>query len=186
MVWRTSSSAKMLHLLHEEWQQCAFILDCGLGHWVEIGLVGRTTALCHHHKTVFIAFHCLNVYLCRQVASCVHLVIHVQRSILRIAQVVLGVSVIHTERESFLILKVSPHTLSLLTMYNSSTCILTERQYALACCLGIAQELQCHILVVLRCFGVGKNLSHLLVMFTAQHELHVVESLLGKQCQCFL
>ena len=64
--------------------------------------------------------------------------------------------------------------------------VLTEGQDALAGCLGIAQELQCHILVVLRSLGVGQDFCHLLVVLAAQHELHVVECLLGKQSEGFL
>ena len=71
-------------------------------------------------------------------------------------------------------------------MDDGCTSVLAEGQYTLACSLGIAQELQCHILVVLRSLGVGENLCHLLVVLAAQHELHIVECLLGKQCEGFL
>ena len=70
-------------------------------------------------------------------------------------------------------------------MDNGRTSVLAERQDALGSHLGVAQELQGNIFVVLRSFGVVQNLSHLLVMFAAQHELHVVEGLLGQQCQGF-
>ena len=58
--------------------------------------------------------------------------------------------------------------------------VLAEGQHALGGHLGIAQELQGHILVVLRGLGVAQNLCHLQVVLAAQHELHVVESLLGQ------
>ena len=104
---------------------------------------------------------------------------------MRIAQVVLCVGVIYAKRESLFIFKVSPNTLTLLAVDNCRTRVLAEREDAFACCLRVAQELQCHILVVLRRFRVGKNLCHLLVVLTAQHKLHIVESLLCKLRKCF-
>ena len=67
-------------------------------------------------------------------------------------------------------------------MDDGGTGVLAERQHALGSRLGIAQELQGHVLVVLRCFGVVEDGCHLQVVFTAQHELYVVESLLSQQC----
>ena len=40
VIGRTGGCAECLHLLHEEGQQGAFVLDGGLGHGVEVGLVG--------------------------------------------------------------------------------------------------------------------------------------------------
>ena len=149
MIGRTSGSAEVLHLLNEERQQCTLVLDSGLGHRVEVCLVGRTATLGYHHKAIFVALHSLDVYLCRQIATSVHLVIHVERSILRIAQVVLCICVIHSERESFLVLEICPNALSLLSVDDCRTSVLAEGQNTLASCFGIAQELQCYILVVL-------------------------------------
>ena len=68
-------------------------------------------------------------------------------------------------------------------MDDGRTRILTERQDAACSHLGVAQELQGHVLIVLRCLGVGQDLGHLQVMLTAEHELHIVESLLCQQRQ---
>ena len=70
-------------------------------------------------------------------------------------------------------------------MNDSRTRVLTERQDATSSHLGIAQELQGNILVVLAGLGVAENLSHLQVMLATQHELHIVESLLGQERQGF-
>ena len=78
----------------------------------------------------------------------------------------------------------SGYVLSLLAMDDGRSCILAERQYSLASHLGVAQELQSHILVVLGCFRVGQNLGHLLIVLAAQHELHVMECLLAEQGKC--
>ena len=64
--------------------------------------------------------------------------------------------------------------------------VLAERQHALDGRLGIAQELQGHVFVVLRGILVFQNGGHLLVVGAAQHELAVVEGLLGQQREGFL
>ena len=149
MVWRTSGSTQTLHLLYQERNQGALVLDGRLGHGVEIGLVGRTTTLSHHHKVILSTLGSLDVNLGREITTGVHLVVHVQRGILRIAQVVLCKGVEHTQTQGFLILEARPDLLSLLTMDNGCTCILTERQNTLGSSLGITQELQGHVLIIL-------------------------------------
>ena len=119
----------------------------------------------------------------RQIATSVHLVVHVQRSILRVAQIVLSVGVEHAQRQRFLVLEVGPYALTLFAMDDGSAGILTERQNALGCSFGIAQELQSHILVVLRSLRVGENLCHLLVVRTTKHKFHIVERLLCQHCE---
>ena len=149
VVWRTSSGAQCLHLLHKERQQCAFILNGSLCHWIEVGFVCRATTLCHHHKAILHAVCCLDVNLCRKVTASVYLVIHIQRRILRIAQVVFSVCIIYSTRESLLVVEACPYLLALLAVDDSRARILTERQHTFHRCLGIAEELQGHIFVIL-------------------------------------
>ncbi len=183
VVRRTSRRAETLHLLHQEWEQSTLVLNGSLSHWVEVSLVSRTTTLRHHHEAVFSTFRSLNINLSREVTLRVHLVVHIQWSILRVAEVVLRESVEHTFRQRLFVLKARPHLLALFAVDDSRTRVLAERKNALGSCLSIAQELKSHILVVLRSLRVAQNLSHLQVMLTAQHELHVVESLLSQQRQ---
>ena len=68
-------------------------------------------------------------------------------------------------------------------MDDSRTGILAERQDAFCGSLGIAQECQCHIAVVVRSLGIAEDGSYLLVVFTTQAELHIVEGLLSQQGQ---
>ena len=171
----------MLHLLHEEWEQGALVLDGRLCHGVEVGLVGRAATLRHHHEAVFSTFRRLDVNLCGEVALRVHLVVHVQRSVLGVAEIILREGVEHALRQRLLVLEASPDLLTLLTVDDGRTGVLTEREDTLASHLGIAQELERHIFVVLARLWVAENLSHLQVMFAAQHELHVVECLLSQQ-----
>ena len=105
---------------------------------------------------------------------------------MRVAQVVLGKGIIDTERESLLVLEARPYLLTLLAVDDGGAGVLTEGQDATGCHLGIAQELQGHIFVVLRSLGVAEDGGHLQVVLTAQHELHIVEGLLSQQRQCLL
>ncbi len=186
MVRRTSGRTEALHLLHEEWQQCALILNRGLGHRIEIGLVGRATALRHHHEAVFLALGSLDVDLSRQVALGVHFLIHRERRILRVAQVILRIGVVDATRQGFLLIEVGPHALTLFTVDDGRTRVLAEGQHTLDGRLGIAQQRQGHILVVVGSLGVVEDSGHLLVVLAAKAELHIVESLLSQQRQGFL
>ena len=186
VVGRTCSRSERLHLLYEERQQCALVLYGSLCHGIEVGLVGRSTTLCHHDEPVLSSLHCLYINLGWQVAAGVHLIVHVEGSILRVAQVVLSIRVVDTERQSLLVLKASPYLLSFLAMNDGRTSILAEGQHALNCSLSIAQELQSHILVVLAGLRVSEDSCHLLVVGTAQHKLTVVEGLLSQKGQCLL
>ena len=184
MVRRAGRRAQALHFLHEEWQQCALVLYGGFGHGVEVGLVGGASSFGHHHEAVFGSLRGLDVYLGWKVAAGIDFLIHGERGVLGVTQVVLRESVVHATCQGFLVLEACPYLLSLLAMDDGRSCILAERQYSLASHLGVAQELQSHILVVLGCFRVGQNLGHLLIVLAAQHELHVMECLLAEQGKC--
>ncbi len=184
MVGRTGCRSQALHLLHKEGDEGSFVLNRGLGHGIEIGLVGRAATFGYHHETVFRSLCRLDVDLCGEVAAGVHFVVHVQRGILRVAQVLLGEGVEHTEAQGLFILEACPYLLSFLSVDNRCTCILAEREDAFAGHLGIAEELQGHILIVLAGFWIGQDLSHLFVMLPAEHELYIVESLLRQKGQC--
>ena len=82
VVRRARSCTQTLHLLYQEGEQCALVLNGSLSHGVEIRFIGRATTLCHHYKAVFVALNGFDVNLCRQVATGVHLVVHVERSVL--------------------------------------------------------------------------------------------------------
>ena len=149
VVRRTCSCTQALHLLYEEWEECALILDSSLGHRVEVGLVGRATTLGNHYEAILVALCSLDINLSRKVATGVHLIIHIERSVLRIAEVVLCVGVVNTQAQSLFVLEVGPYALTLLAVDDSSTCILAEWENALHGSLCIAEELESYILVVL-------------------------------------
>ena len=183
MIGWACSGAEALHLLYEEGNECSLVLNGGLGHGIEVGLVGRAAALGNHHEAVLSTFGGLDVDLSGQVAAGVHLVVHVEWSVLRVAQIVLCKGVIHAERESLLVFESGPDLLPFFAVDDGGAGVLAEGQNAFAGHVGIAQELQCHVLVVLRSLGVVEHLCHLQIVLAAQHELHIVESLLCEQCE---
>ena len=185
MIRRTSSCAESLHLLNQERNQSARVLYSCLCLLIEICLVGRASALNHAQELILAALCSFDVYLCRQVAACVNLLIHAQRSILRVAQVLFCICLVYAFRQSLLVAEAGPYLLSLLSVDDGSTCVLAERQLALACHFGVAQESQSHILVVVACFGVVKYLGHLLVVRAAQQEVNVAEGSVCEHGQCF-
>ena len=77
VVRRAGRGAQRAHLLHQEGDEGAFVLDGGLGHGIEIGLVGAAAALGHHDKAVLAALCGLDVNLGGQVALGVYFIVHV-------------------------------------------------------------------------------------------------------------
>ena len=98
MVGRTGSGTQTLHFLHQERDKRVGVLNARLGLLIEIGLVGRAAPFGHHEEAVLHTFGSLNIYLGRQIALGIHLVVHIERSILAVAQVLLGVSLIYSLR----------------------------------------------------------------------------------------
>ena len=185
MVRRTSGCAEGFHLFHKERDKRAFVLDSCFGLLIEVGLVRAAATLGYAQETVLHSFRCLQIDLCRQVALSVHLVVHRERSVLRVTQVALGVGIEHTAREGFLVAEARPNLLALLAMDDSRAGILAERQLAFGGHLSVAEERQSHVLVVGAGLGVTQDLGNLLVVRAAEHEAHVVERLLRHQRQCF-
>ena len=177
----TGRCAECAHLLYQERQQGALVLDGGLGHRIEVGLVGAAAALRNHHEAVLVALRGLDVDLGGEVAAGVHLVVHVQRSVLAVAEILLRVGVEHSPAQGFLVLKIGPDALAFFAVDDGCAGVLAEGQHALHSALRIAQELQGHVFIVLAGFRVVQDRSHLLVVGAAEHELAVVEALLCYQ-----
>ena len=127
VVRRTSSRTEALHLLHEERNERPRVLDTRLGLLIEVGLVSRTTTFGYAKETILVALGSLQVNLCREVAFGVHLVVHVERCVLRITQVALGVGIEHTLAQCLFVAETCPHLLAFLAVDDSRTGILAER-----------------------------------------------------------
>ena len=148
MIWRAGCGSEALHLGHEERNESSRILNPGLGLLIEIALVGRAASLGDHQETVLVTLNCLDVDLRRKVAFGVHLIVHVERSILGIAEILLGIGLEHSERERLLILEAGPYLLALLAVDDGCTGILAERELALCGHFSIAEEGQGHVFVI--------------------------------------
>ena len=69
----------------------------GLGFLEQVGLVGGTSTLSHEHKLVLIAGNGEQIDLGGKVGLGVHFFVHVQRSILGVTEIQLGVGVVATD-----------------------------------------------------------------------------------------
>ena len=179
MIRRAGSGAEALHLLHEERNEGTRILDTGLGLLIEVTLVGRAASLGNHKETVFVTLGGLYIYLGREVALGIDLIVHIQRGILGVAEILLGVGLEDAEGYGLLILETCPDLLSLLAVHDCGAGVLTERKLALCRNLGVAQESQGHIFVVGAGLRVAEYRGHLLVMRTAEQEAYVAEGGVG-------
>ncbi len=184
MVWRTCSRAECAHLVNKEGHQ-GLGIDCSLGFLVEVGLVGAAATLGYEKEVVFVALAGVDIDLCGQVAACVHLVVHVQRRVLAVAEIVGGVGKIHTLRNLFGIVAAGEHQLAFLGMADGCACVLAERQCALGGHFGIAQHGKGHIAVVVARFGVLKYFRNHHIVLATQHEGIVVCGLAGKHGEGF-
>ena len=185
VVRRTSGCTERFHFLYEEGDERTGVLDTCFGLLVEVGLVGRTATLGDAQETVLSSVSSLQVNLCGEVALGVNLVVHIERCVLGVAQVALGVGVVDATREGFLIAEACPDLLAFLAVDDSGAGVLAEGQLALASHLGIAEEGKGYVFIVSRSFRVAQDLSHLLVVAATEHEADVMEGLLCHEGQGF-
>ena len=114
MIGRTSGSAESLHLLDKERHESLLIKD-SLSLLIEISLIGRAATLSHEEELILIALGGMDFDLRREVATGVHLIIHIEGSVLRIAEIILSISLIYTLRDHLLIVATGPHLLTLIS-----------------------------------------------------------------------
>ena len=130
MVRRTCCRTETFHLLNHERNECAGIQK-GFRLLVEIRLVCRAAAFYHTQELVLLALGCFDVNLSGKIATCIHFLVHGKRSILAIAQVLLGIGFVNAFREGFFITEASPHLLSLFAVDYGRASVLTEGQLSL-------------------------------------------------------
>ncbi len=135
---------------------------------------------------VFHTFSSLDVNLRRKVALGIDLVIHGKRSVLRITEILLCVSLIDSKRKSFLVTIACPDLLAFFAMDNGSSGVLAERELALCSHLCVAKESQRNIFVVLARLWIRKDFCNLSVMLRTQHKRHVTECGICHSGQTFL
>ncbi len=175
MIRRACCRTEALHLGHEERNEGPRVLDTCLGLLIEIALVGRSAALGHHEETIFVSLDSLDVDLGRKIALGVDLIVHVKRSVLRVAEILFCISLEYSEREGLFILEAGPDLLAFLAVDDSGTCILAEREFALCSHFRIAEEGQGDIFVIGSRLRIRKDLRNLLVVATAEKEADIPE-----------
>ena len=176
VIRRASRGAEGLHLSHEERHEGVGVED-SLGFLIEITLVGRTTTFGDAEEVIFVAVSGFDVDLRREVATCVHLVVHVERCVLRIAQVFLSVSFVDTFGNRFFVAETSPHLLTLLSVNDGSTGVLADGKLAAHSYFCIAEESESHIAVVVGSLRVAKDFCHLLIVRATEEERDIAEGL---------
>ena len=176
VIRRTSCRAERLHLTHEEGHEGVGIED-SLGFLIEITLIGRTTTFGDTKEVIFVAVSSFDVDLRRKVATCVHLIVHSEGRILRIAQVFLSVSFVDTFGNRFFVAETSPDLLSFFGVNDGCARVLADGELSAHCDLSIAEESESHIAVVVGSLRVAKNFCHLLIVRATEEERDIAEGL---------
>ena len=182
MVRWTGGSTEGAHLLDE----VIFQLRGGdqrFGFLVQIGFVRRAAALGDAEEFVLIAIGSIEIDLRRQVGASVNLFIHIQRRVLRVAQVVLDIGVVHPLRQGGFIAAAGPHALAFFTHDDRGAGVLAGGQNTFGGDIRVAQELQRDVFIVFAGFRIVKDIRHLLLMRRAKHKGGVVESMLRQKGQ---
>ena len=182
MVRRACSRTESTHFLDQVVLQLARG-EQRFGFLVEIGFVGRTAAFGDAEEFVLITVDAVEIYLCGQVGAGVDLFVHIQRRVLRVAQVIFGIRVVNTVGQRRFITAAGPDALAFFTNDNRRAGVLTGWQNAFRRDIGVTQELQGNVFIVLAGFRVAQNIGYLLLMRRTEHKRGVVESVLRQQRQ---
>ncbi len=184
MIGRASSRAEALHLLDEEGNEL-FGIEQGLCLLIEVGFVGRAATFGHEEELVFIVLAGVDVDLGREVAACVHLLVHSEGGVLRVAEVVGGICEVHALRELLGVVAAGEDVLAFLAVDDGRAGVLAEGKLSLGGHLGVAEHGEGDKLVVFGGFGVAKDFCHHGVVLAAEHERIVVGALAGKHGEGF-
>ena len=169
VVRRTSRSTESFDFFDQERHQSRWVEE-RFSFLIEICFVSRTATFSHAEEVVFHTFVSVDVDLSWEVAFSVHLIVHVERCVLRVTKVFLSVSVVNTKRKSFFVAAASPYLLTFFAMDDSSTSILTQRKLTFSSYFGIAKESERNVFVVFTCFWVVKDFSYLTVVIFTKKE----------------
>mmetsp|Transcript_98253 Transcript_98253/g.273296 ORF Transcript_98253/g.273296 Transcript_98253/m.273296 type:complete len:417 (+) Transcript_98253:294-1544(+) len=142
MVWGARGRAQGHDLLSNEGFQGLWVQQ-GLRLLVQVGLVGRATALGHEHELVLVAPGRIDLQLCGQIALRVLLGEHSDRRDLGVAQVPLGVSIVNAVRQVFLVLPVSPDEHAPFAHADGGACVLATREHTLRGNDSVLQQVVC-------------------------------------------
>ena len=151
--------------------------------WNRYVLLAAAAALGQEHELVGVAGRGVQVDLRRQVRTGVLLGVHVDGRHLRVAQVLLGVGVVHPARQRLLVVGEREHVLALVADDRGRPGVLAARQHAAGGDVRVLQQLQRHEAVVVRGLGVVEDVAQLLQVPGPQQVGDVDHRLPGQQRQ---
>ena len=167
MVRRTSCRPECFHFLHQKIHQ--FIgRNQRLCLLIKICLIGRPASLSNKKELILHTVDSVKIDLCRQIATRIHLTVHIEGCILRVTEIFLGIGLIYAQRKCLFITSAGPYLLTFLTHDDGCSCILTKRKLTLASYFGIPQHGKGYILVVIARLRVVQYAGDHLIMLATQ------------------
>ena len=182
MIRGTSGGAERGHFFAEELHN-ALRIQHRAGLLIEEGFVRRTAAFGNEEELICVAIGGIQIELRGQIGAGVLFIEHVQRSVLRIAQIVLGISEIDTLRQCALVTAASPDLLAFFAHDNGSAGVLAEWQKSCGGDVGVLQHRERDHAIVLARFRIIKDSCDLLEVFWAQEEIDVMKRLVRQQSE---
>jgi hypothetical protein len=180
MIRRARGGAERDHLVAQELHD-ALRIEHGAGFLIQEGLVRRAAAFGDEEELIRVAIGGIQIELRGQVGAGVLLVEHVQRGVLRVAQVVLRVGEIDALRERGLVTAAGPDLLAFFAHDDGGAGVLAKRQQARGGHVGVLEHRERHHAVVLARLGVIEDGGDLLQVLRPQEEIDVVEGLVRQQ-----
>ena len=95
--------------------------------------------------------------MCGQVGAGIHFFVHIQRRVLRVAQVIFNIGIKYALGECRFVAATGPDALTFFTHDNCRTGVLAGWQYAFSSDFGVSQELQRYVFIVFAGFGIMEN-----------------------------
>ena len=186
VIGRAGRGSQRANLFLQELHH-VFGIQNRLSHLVQIRLIRRTPAFRHKEEAIFsfVSRRGLRIQLdlSRQVTPCILFLVHTQGRVLGVPQIQLGIGVIHTQRQRFLVGTFSQNMLPPLAFNNCGAGVLTHRQHPGSGNIGVAQQVHRHEFIVSRCLGVIHNATQLFEVSGAQIVGNIVECGFGQQSQ---
>ena len=147
VIWRAGSRPERHHFFGEKFDHRLGIPD-GPCLLIEEGLICRPPPLGDKQEIVGISVDGRDVQLRGQVTVGVLFVPHRERSVLRVPQIIFGISVVNTPRERCFIAN-GPDGMSLFPVNDRCARVLAERQDSSACHVGVLKHCQCNHPIIL-------------------------------------
>ena len=180
MVRRARGGAERDHFVGQKLHD-ALRIEHGAGFLIQESLVRRAASFGDEEELIRVAIGGIQIELRGQVGAGVLFVEHVQRGVLRVAQVVLRVGEIDALRERGLVTAAGPDLLAFFAHDDGGAGVLAERQQARGGHVGILEHRERHHAVVFARFLVIEDGGDLLQVLRPQEEIDVMKRLVREQ-----